>query len=945
MVLLVSHLAVAFAAILYIISTVLTFKVMGKLEVSNARYYYDKAEAKKHQVQELIYTQWSDRSQLDYYKQYLRDNFLGEKSPDFSYEMGNVIINEIERLDVTGMAVIELDGDMRQCLYIRKKSQYDSTDIKSTLRKSYEVVSGEQRIVDALFIDKANDWKSSLTYEDEDYRQLFGYAARKIEELNTNVFIQKMKIDGQESLVLTSPVYSRGKLRALISMELSENRMTELLSSEEYGEEGEVLYSIATRNQVFDSFTNQFAYNEKLLSKFEGPVHFRKSDNIDFGKYDDYVYNIDEYVAIVLPLNIKTGASGLGNWHFIAYVPEESVNSGSNVVQLFFGGGTTVMLLVGIFVALLFSWRLAKPLKTMANQTEVGDLKEGFIVEEYSQINKELDQLLEEISDGNSRLSYALQLLGTKMIIIEQDIEDDIVKKYGHGGKYVDAFLDENVTWPMNMNDFSKMVERFFSMVENVETREDRPNQKIYTVNVGDTLVYMQNSQLVTSDKIVQFFTDITDEVLEDKKQNYENEFDTLTQLPNRETFIKNVTEYISQSAGLTKGAIVIWQLEYLKFINEMHGYIAGDNYIKDVAEVLSEMQGADVMVGKYSSKSFVTYIPYDHMRDKVIGIIEEYSRKLSKLTVEVAPGKRTGIKFRKGISWYPGDSKSIRELCRYAAYAAGDETRGPLADNRQFSPESFEAYLDMMITREYLDRLVEKNDVLFMYQPLIEIENLKVTGYEALMKPLSKELNYVEDVLRYAQIHSKGYEIEAMVMKDVFQEMNKFKREFKGKLIFINSIGDCQIPSRSIGKIANMSEQVVIDLQDAEKLTPEQLESKVKWVRTNGFKLCLDSFGLWIGSHIVLNKYKPDFIKISRRIVHEVDKDPDKQEAIKSIVSNCQKEGITAIAVGVETTAELDYLKSIGIKYAQGFLLGAPREGVYPYYEDDLVMNMGYLA
>lgn len=39
--------------------------------------------------------------------------------------------------------------------------------------------------------------------------------------------------------------------------------------------------------------------------------------------------------------------------------------------------------------------------------------------------------------------------------------------------------------------------------------------------------------------------------------------------------------------------------------------------------KVLSEMQGADVMVGKYSSKSFVTYIPYDHMRDKVIGIVE----------------------------------------------------------------------------------------------------------------------------------------------------------------------------------------------------------------------------------------------------------------------------------------------------------------------------------
>lgn len=62
----------------------------------------------------------------------------------------------------------------------------------------------------------------------------------------------------------------------------------------------------------------------------------------------------------------------------------------------------------------------------------------------------------------------------------------------------------------MNMNDFSKMVERFFSMVENVETREDRPNQKIYTVNVN-TLVYMQkNSQLVTSDKIVSS-SDITD--------------------------------------------------------------------------------------------------------------------------------------------------------------------------------------------------------------------------------------------------------------------------------------------------------------------------------------------------------------------------------------------------------------------------------------------------
>jgi EAL domain-containing protein (putative c-di-GMP-specific phosphodiesterase class I) len=98
--------------------------------------------------------------------------------------------------------------------------------------------------------------------------------------------------------------------------------------------------------------------------------------------------------------------------------------------------------------------------------------------------------------------------------------------------------------------------------------------------------------------------------------------------------------------------------------------------------------------------------------------------------------------------------------------------------------------------------------------------------------------------------------------------------------------------------------------------------------VRTKGrgLKIALDDVGVGYSTLERISEIGPDYLKYDRTLVRDIDKNLIRQELIKSFVNFAQKINSTIIAEGIENANELEFIKSLGITYGQGFYLCRPK-------------------
>lgn len=96
---------------------------------------------------------------------------------------------------------------------------------------------------------------------------------------------------------------------------------------------------------------------------------------------------------------------------------------------------------------------------------------------------------------------------------------------------------------------------------------------------------------------------------------------------------------------------------------------------------------------------------------------------------------------------------------------------------------------------------------------------------------------------------------------------------------------------------------------------------------RVEGFSIAIDDFTEGPSYFEMLHRIRPEYVKFERRLVHSVDRDSFKQEALEAIVGECLGLKVATIALGVETRAEWEWLKLRGVTLGQGYLFGIPAE------------------
>ena len=236
----------------------------------------------------------------------------------------------------------------------------------------------------------------------------------------------------------------------------------------------------------------------------------------------------------------------------------------------------------------------------------------------------------------------------------------------------------------------------------------------------------------------------------------------------------------------------------------------------------------------------------------------------------------------------------------------------------------------DARIVHEILD----KNILDYHFQPIIDARTGDIFAYEALMRTDQKINLSPADVLRYAEYFNRLYDVEKATFGNVKKILETRSEVFAdGSKIFINSIPGHQLVGEDAKTIEDIAREfknrIVVELTEQTELMDEALSDMKQHYQTIGVETAVDDYGTGYSNISNLLRYMPNYVKIDRVLLSDINTSPQKQHFVKDIISFSHDNNILALAEGIETYEEFQTLIRLGVDLIQGYYVARPTKEV----------------
>ena len=427
-----------------------------------------------------------------------------------------------------------------------------------------------------------------------------------------------------------------------------------------------------------------------------------------------------------------------------------------------------------------------------------------------------------------------------------------------------------------------------------------------------------------------------------DKQQRLDRlaHHDQLTGLPNRHFLTVHLPLALEEARKTrTPLAVLFLDLDRFKHVNDTHGHEVGDKLLQEVAQRIQASVRADDIVVRMGGDEFVVIL------NKVATIEqanETAARILANLTVPlVVAGKPLVTTVSIGLSLYPRDGDDVGALLRHsdtAMYQAKDCGRNnfqifsPVMDRKLQERVNLEARLRAAIELQQFD---------VHYQPILDIETRRVITLEALLRWKDPEEGFIAPA-RFLPVAEESGLIEPIgqfVWRHVAADMARW-REQKLTLvpIAVNLSAGQLMRSDLRALIVEVTQAYGIDpsmlqieltegamLQKVDHRTGRSSEAVINEVRGLGVRISIDDFGVGYSSLGYLKQLRVDSLKIDRSFIRDLISDSNDYAIVAAIFAMAKHLRISIIVEGIEGWPQLEMLRGLGCRFAQGFLLAHP--------------------
>ncbi len=232
-------------------------------------------------------------------------------------------------------------------------------------------------------------------------------------------------------------------------------------------------------------------------------------------------------------------------------------------------------------------------------------------------------------------------------------------------------------------------------------------------------------------------------------------------------------------------------------------------------------------------------------------------------------------------------------------------------------------------------NRIIDHNELLYKFQPIVNAKDGSIYAYESLMRTKPEVGLAPRDILKYAEISHKLYDIEYYTFFNTLRIYSENMTLFSGKKVFINSIPSITLKDEHLirlkEKFGVAAENAVVEILEDSEDTAESLAAFSKIQELFNCQIAIDDYGSGYSNEAKLLHNNPNYIKIDITLISSIESDRKKQFLVSNLIQFAAKYDIKVLAEGVETKEELQTLIELGVDLVQGFYLARPSAEIIP--------------
>ncbi|MES0129765.1 EAL domain-containing protein [Mesorhizobium sp. M0029] len=411
---------------------------------------------------------------------------------------------------------------------------------------------------------------------------------------------------------------------------------------------------------------------------------------------------------------------------------------------------------------------------------------------------------------------------------------------------------------------------------------------------------------------------------------------DGLTGLHNR-TFLTDHFETLIKGAHRRRERLAVIQLDLDRFkqINDTLGHAAGDYVLVVTAQRMRDSCRASDLCARLGGDEFVMILngaggPED-INMLARRILEEINEPITFQGTTILPGASAGI------AVYPIDADNAEDLLVHAdlaLYSAKKLGGGSFS----FFSEELRRELDYRKQLEHdIKVAISENAFQVYFQPQVSLSNGAISGIEALVRWKHAERGMIAPGEFIPVAEKCGFmpEIGRIVFTKAIEQAAEWDRAgiAFGRLAVNVSGTELREPDfdrflfATLEKAGLAPQKLSLEIVESVILDDEKtgIAAKLRHIRAAGVHLELDDFGTGYASLSHVNPNEIDRLKIDRRFVQNINENGDNTKIVRAITELARGLGISIVAEGAETEAELDSLMAIGCDQVQGYSIAFP--------------------
>ncbi len=411
---------------------------------------------------------------------------------------------------------------------------------------------------------------------------------------------------------------------------------------------------------------------------------------------------------------------------------------------------------------------------------------------------------------------------------------------------------------------------------------------------------------------------------------------DELTGLPNRSLLMERLDLALKRAKRYPEFqfALLFLDLDNFKVVNDSLGHLVGDELLLAVATQLTELIREMDLAARLGGDEFVILL---EELDEIEDAVRVAERILSVLRSPLQVAERevftsASIGIVAGTTSYHRADEILRDA-DLAMYRAKQSGRGKYAI---FNPVMHLQVVQRLYLENDLRKAVENSEFVLYYQPIIYLETQVIRGFEALIRwqhpqrgflspgefiPIAEETGLIEPIGRW-------------VWHTACQQLATWQAQFPDKPLKISiNLSVKQLQEMLLQQLEEVltsyglqSDSLVLEI--TESMLVQNVESTrelLDQLKAKGIRFSIDDFGTGYSSLSYLHQLPVSDLKIDRAFVSPTGPDARNQVIAESIIALSNLLELEAIAEGVETLQQLQWLKELGCELGQGFLFSPP--------------------